>query len=110
MMPYRMLKIPAILLGFAGALILSPACKAQEVSPDHFTDTGVENVYQPAPRHLAAPKPKPEQRLPALQTRNQRTDSPAMQLAATRNSVPAQPGPVAIPEKLKIAPRKPKNP
>ncbi len=111
MMPYRMLKIPAILLGFAGALILSPACKAQEVSPDHFTDTGVEDVYQPAPRHLAAPKPKPEQRLPALQTRNQRTDSPAMQLAATRNSsVPAQPSAVAISEKRKIAPRKPKNP
>lgn|SRR5437870_5494361 len=109
MKPYGMLKIPAILLGFAGALTLTPACKAQEVSPDHFTDTGVENVYQVAPHQVAAPKLK--QTPPALQTRNHRTDSPAsLQLAAARNSVPAQPGPVAIPEKRKIAPRKPKNP
>src|SRR5258707_8460318 len=90
MIPYRMLKLPVILLGFAGALILSPACKAQEVSPDHFTDTGVADVYQAAPHRVAAPKPKHTPLV--LQTRNQRTDSPAaLQLAATRNSsVPAQ--------------------
>jgi hypothetical protein len=28
----------------AAALILTPACKAQEVSPDHFTDTGIEGI------------------------------------------------------------------
>jgi hypothetical protein len=109
MKPYEMLKLPVILLGFACALTLTPTCKAQEVSPDHFTDTGVADVYQAAPHHAAAPKPK--QTPPALQTRNQRTDSQAtMQLAATRNSsTPAQPGALAIPEKHKIAARKPKK-
>jgi hypothetical protein len=109
MKPYGMLKIPVILLGFASALALSPACKAQEVSPDHFTDSGVADVYQAAPHQVAAPKLKHAH--PALQTRNQRTDSPAtMQLAATHNSsAPAQPGVLAIPEKHKIAPRKPKK-
>jgi hypothetical protein len=33
----------------------TPSCKAQEVSPAHFTDTGVEDVY-PA-KELLAKKP-----------------------------------------------------
>ena len=105
MKPYGMLKIPAILLGFAGALILSPTCKAQEVSPDHFTDTGVADVYQPAAQQVVATKTK--QTPPSLQARNQRTDSPAgatTQLASTRDSsVPAQPSAVAISDKRKVA-------
>jgi len=110
MKPFRMFKIPLMLLGFGGALILSPVCKAQEVSPDHFTATGLEDVHQAAPQKLAATKPM--QTPPALQARNLRTDSPTtMQLTATRNSsLPVQPGTLAIPEERKIAPRKPKKP
>src|SRR5258708_39582368 len=108
-----MLKIPVWLLGSAGAMTITPACKAQEVSPDHFTDTGVENVYQTAPHGAAAPKPKLTPS--ALQTRNQRTNSPAtspvtLQLAAPNSSLPGQPSTVAISEKQKIAPRKLKKP
>ena len=111
MKPFRMLKIPVILLGFAGALIFSPACKAQqEVSPDHFTDTGIEHVYQAAPHKVTASKL--QQTPPALQVRNHGTDLPATPLlTATRHSLsPVQPGALAIPEKRKTAPRKPQKP
>jgi hypothetical protein len=34
-------------LGLAAMLLVStPSCKAQEVNPDHFTDTGVQDVYE----------------------------------------------------------------
>lgn len=110
MKPFGMLKMPVMLLGFGGALILSPACKAQEVSPDHFTDTGVEGVYQTGPNKVAAPKLK--QTPPALQARSHQPDSPAtLQLSATRDSsLPAQPSALGIAEKRKTAARKPKKP
>ena len=110
MKSYGMLKLPLILLGFGGALILSPACKAQDSSPDHFTDTGVQDVYQPAPHQVAAAMPTPAPK--ALQTRNHQTASPTtVQVAATRSSsAPVQPSALAIPEKRKIAARKPEKP
>ncbi len=110
MKPFSMFKIPVILLSFGGALILSPVCKAQEVSPDHFTSTGIEDLHQAAPQKVAAPKPM--QTPPALQARNQRPDSATtLQLAATRDSsLAAEPSALAVPEKRKIAPRKPKKP
>lgn len=43
--------VAAILLGW------TPTCKAQEVSPAIFTDTGVEDVY-PAAKPLAKKPPK----------------------------------------------------
>src|SRR5262249_20939971 len=42
----------AILLGSFGlamTLFSASSSKAQEVSPDHFTDTGVQNVHENAP-------------------------------------------------------------
>jgi hypothetical protein len=43
-------------LGLAATLLVStPSCKAQEVNPDHFTDTGVQDVYEGAPVKLAKP-------------------------------------------------------
>jgi hypothetical protein len=39
--------------GLAAILLGSPSCKAQEVSPAHFTDTGVEDTYP-----VAKPSPK----------------------------------------------------
>lgn len=56
MKSFRMLNLPAMLLGVGAVLILSPACKAQESSPDHFTDVGVQDVYQPAPAKPAGAK------------------------------------------------------
>jgi hypothetical protein len=43
-------------LGLAATLLVStPSCKAQEVNPDHFTDTGVQDVYEGAPVKVATP-------------------------------------------------------
>jgi hypothetical protein len=42
-------------IGVATMLCWTPSCKAQEVSPAHFTETGVEDVYPvqkpPAKKH-----------------------------------------------------------
>jgi hypothetical protein len=67
------------------ALLFSPACKAQEVNPDHFTNTGVQDVYEAAPGKVTAPKVK--QKLLTLQSRTRQINLPAtLQLAAKRSS------------------------
>ena len=63
-------------LGLAAMLLVStPSCKAQEVNPDHFTDTGVQDVYEGAPAKVAAPLVK--QNLSATQARQHQINSPA---------------------------------
>ncbi len=96
MKPFNMFKIPMILLGLGGTLLLSPACKAQEVSPAIFTNTGVEDAYP-------ATKPKPA----ATQSRKQQTGSTAStRLAAKRNSSkPSQPSVQLVAEKRKETPK-----
>jgi hypothetical protein len=104
MKSFGMLKIPMILVGFGAALALTPACKAQEVSPDHFTATGVQDVYEGAAGKAAAPKI--HQKSPAAQARTHQTNSPAtLQPVAKRAPVAAtQPGPKAIADKRKSVP------
>ncbi len=62
---YKQLLPRTILLGSMGlaAMLLAstPSCKAQEVSPDHFTDNGVQDVYDAAPATVAAPAMKQTQ-------------------------------------------------
>ncbi len=74
-------------LGLAAMLLVStPSCKAQEVSPDHFTDTGVQDVYEGAPVKVAAPIVK--QNLSATQARAHRINSStAAHPAAKRTSL-----------------------
>src|SRR5580704_6560714 len=63
-------------LGLAAMLLVStPSCKAQEVNPDHFTDTGVQDVYEGAPAKLAAPTVK--QNLSARKTQKPQINSHA---------------------------------
>jgi hypothetical protein len=63
-------------LGLAAMLLVStPSCKAQEVNPDHFTDTGVQDVYDGAPAKVATPIAK--QNRSAAQVRRQQLNSPA---------------------------------
>ena len=96
MKSFNMLKMPMILLGLGGVLLLSPTCKAQEVSPAIFTNTGVEDAYPAA-------KPKPA----ATHSRKQQTNSAATtQLADKRNSSkPPQPSVQAVAEKRKQTPK-----
>jgi hypothetical protein len=109
MKPFGMLKIPMILVGFGAALVLTPACKAQEVSPDHFTATGVQDVYQGAPGKAVAPKL--QQKPPATQARTHQTNSPTtLQPVAKRTLVSAtQPGSQALADKRKSVPATPKK-
>lgn len=109
MRPFGTWKLPVILLGLGGAMALSPACKAQEVNPDHFTDTGIEGATSAAPHKTAAAKPK--QSASALQARNESSDSPAtVQLASKReSSLPPRSSDVAVPAKLKTTARNPKK-
>ncbi len=88
MKPFGMLKFPIILVGFGAALLLAPACKAQEVSPDHFTDTGVQDVYDVTQAKAATPKAK--QKPVASLARASQTNSPAkLQPVAKRTPVSA---------------------
>jgi hypothetical protein len=107
---FGMLKIPMILVGLGAALAFSPACKAQEVSPDHFTDTGVQDVYNATPS--TAPAPKLKQKPPTSQARAHQTSSPAtLQPVAKRTPVSAkQPGAQAVADKRKSASSTPKKP
>ncbi len=57
MKPFSLLKLLAVLLGFGAILVLSPACKAQEVSPDRFdgSDSWVAAAQKPLPATKAKP-------------------------------------------------------
>jgi len=63
----------AILLGSFGlamTLFGATSSKAQEVSPDHFTDTGVQNVHENAPATRAKVNATgPQKRLMSSQVR-----------------------------------------
>lgn len=61
MNPYKQLLPRTILvgsLGFAAMLFTTPSCKAQEIAPDHFTETGVQDIYESAPSKVAASQQK----------------------------------------------------
>ena len=62
-------------LGLAAMLLVSTPCKAQEVNPDHFTDTGVQDVYEGAPANVATPVIKQNQS--ANEVRKHQINSPA---------------------------------
>jgi hypothetical protein len=85
---YKQLLPRTILLGSVGlaAMLLAstPSCKAQEVSPDHFTDTGVQDVYEGAPAKVVAPVVKHNL---ASQARAHRINSSATQPGAKRTSL-----------------------
>jgi hypothetical protein len=77
MSTYKQLLPRTILFGSVGLaamlLVSTPSSKAQEVSPDHFTDTGVQDVYDAALAKAAAPKAK--QNLLASQAHTQGINS-----------------------------------
>ncbi len=87
---YKLLLPRTILVGSLGLaamlLVSTPSCKAQEVSPDHFTDTGIQDVYEAASATAATPAVK--HNLAASQARTHQANSQAaMQPAARRNAI-----------------------
>jgi hypothetical protein len=109
MKSFGMLKIPMILVGLAAAIVLSSTCKAQEVSPDHFTATGVQDVYESAPAKVTAPKV--QQKPSAAQARTPQTSSQStLQPVAKRAPVSAaQPGTQVVADNRKTVPGAPKK-
>jgi hypothetical protein len=106
MKSFGMLKLPMILAGIGAAMLFSPSCKAQEVSNDHFTDSGVQNVYDSAPARQVAAKPELKS-APVQASAHHKTNSPVtLQAAAHRAPVlSAQ----EVADKRKPAPKTPKK-
>jgi hypothetical protein len=108
MKSFGMLKLPMIFVGLGAALAFSPSCKAQEVSPDHFTATGVQDVYE-APGKAAAPKAK--QKPPTSEAGIHQTTPPAnLQPVAKRTPVSlVQQGVPTVADRRKPVPSTPKK-
>ena len=60
-------------VGLAAILFSTPSCKAQEIAPDHFTETGVQDIYESAPSKVATLKG--QQKLVNSQTNRSQTNS-----------------------------------
>jgi hypothetical protein len=86
---YKQLLPRTILIGSMGiaAMLLAstPSCKAQEVSPDHFTDMGVQDVYDAAPATVAAAAMKQTQA--ASQASAHRMNAAANTQSASKRNV-----------------------
>jgi hypothetical protein len=108
----RMFKLPVLLLGVGGALLFAPGCKAQEVSPDQFTATGVADVYHAsAPSKTAKTAVKLKSNAQVSPLRAGQADSrPNLQLASNIAAVPAQSAAQPAERKRKPASSSPKKP
>jgi hypothetical protein len=109
MKSFGMLKILLILVDLGAALVFSPACKAQKVSPDHFTDTGVQDVYESAPGKAVAARL--QRKPPATEARMHLTNSPATRRPAVKahSCIRCATGAQAVADKRKPVPSTPKN-
>lgn len=103
-------KLPMMLLGLGGALLFSPASKAQEVNPDHYMDTGMEGVYPRSAEKAVASRVR-QKSIVLVAAEKQKTDSAAtLQLAADKSSSSnEQPAVPAVAEKCKRTPSTPKK-
>jgi hypothetical protein len=91
---FKLLLPRALWLGTIGiaTMLLGPSCKAQEVSPTRFTETGVEDVYLIKP---AAKKPAKQVAARSVQARRSHQAAGRKQnthRAARKRDVVATPG------------------
>jgi hypothetical protein len=100
---FSLLKVPLLLVGFGAVLLFAPACKAQEVSPDHFDGT---DSWEIAARTPAAAKSKSAANAGSYQAKNQKA-SASLQLASAREVTKSAPRNAVAPlDKRKAAVRK----
>jgi hypothetical protein len=104
MKPFRLLKLPMILVGFGALAASAPSCKAQsEVSPDHFDGT---DGWETAARKPLLPANKATKPSVMYQAQNKKA-SASVQLASAREIVnPMEQNKAALPDKKKQAARK----
>jgi len=107
MKPFAMLRMPILLCGFGAALLLSPACKAQEASSEQFAD---RNTAPFEAVSKAAVAPKAEQAKPKSATSHAPAHTKKAEPVETAqltpiHEVPKQAGQhaVAVPDNRKTA-------
>src|SRR5258707_10452648 len=89
-----LLRLPRLLVGFGAVLLFAPACKAQEVSPDHFDGT---DSWEIAARTPVAAKAKSAANVVMYQARNQKASAgPNLQMAAAREVTKSAPRKAAV--------------
>src|SRR5260370_35228403 len=89
MKPISFLKVPMLLVGFGAVLLFAPACKAQEVSPDHFDGT---DSWEIAARTPVAAKAKSAANVVTYQATNQKASAgPNLQMAGAREVTKSAP-------------------
>jgi hypothetical protein len=106
MKPSIFWKIPMMVVGLGGALLLAPACKAQsEVSPDHFDGT---DAWEIAARTPVPARAKPAANGGSYQAKSQKASAGAsLQVTAVREVTKSAPRTVvAAQDKRKTAVRK----
>ena len=106
MKPFRLLKIPMVLVGVGALVIFAPSCKAQsEVSPDHFDGT---DAWEVAARKPLAPKAKAAAAPTVFEAMDKKASANAsVQLASVREKADAMPPATAtLQDKKKFVVRK----
>ena len=106
MKSFGMLKLSLIVAGAAAVLSFPPACRAQEVTNDHFTDTGLQDVYDGGPAKQATPKKV--QKPAVVQVQAHQKTRPTATVHATAERAPvlsAQAVATEVAEKRKTAPK-----
>jgi hypothetical protein len=107
---FILLKLSVLVLGIGGALLLTPACRAQsEINPDHFDGT---DSWAASAKAVRPPMYKPTGSKTSLQAQSQKPpQASAVQLAAAREAAkPVRQGAVLIDRKSKVAARNPEKP
>ena len=107
--PFRLLKIPMVLVGVGALVIFAPSCKAQsEVSPDHFDGT---DTWEVAARKPIATKAKAAPAPTVFRAKDKKASANAsVQLASVREKADAMPPATAtFQDKKKLVVRKSDN-
>lgn len=105
MKPFEILRLPILLGGLAVGLLLSPACKAQEVVPEQFADNNTESWEKPSRPAPQADKAKSKPVAAPARATKPTASQETVRLASARKSA----GSDAVADKRKTPTRKPKK-
>jgi len=105
MKAFGILKLPILVGAFGAALLLSPACKAQEVANEQFADNNMESWDRPS--QPVVPEPAKAKSKPVAASANapkEKEPAQSVQLASVR-----EPAAADVADKRKTSSGKPKK-
>jgi len=105
MKPFALLRSPILLGGLTLGLLLSPACKAQEVASEQFADNNTQSWEKPSRPAPQADKAKSKPVAAPAQVSKPTASQETVRLASARKSA----GSEAVADKRKTSTRKPKK-